>query len=61
MAGNLFLVMVLSLVKRDLFQRVALSSGDGQVRSYPADGWQAALAGFVQRFQKVIFLLSLGP
>ncbi len=49
-ASDLLLVLVLSLGERDLLHRVALSDGGRKATFYPADGDQAAAAGFMQRF-----------
>ena len=57
-AGHLFLVLVFGLGERDLLHRVARSGGDRVARFYPADGDQAAAAGFMQRFLSV-FLYSI--
>ncbi|WP_219993081.1 hypothetical protein, partial [Chromohalobacter israelensis] len=46
------LVLVFGLGERDLLHRVARSGGDRVARFYPADGDQAAAAGFMQRFLK---------
>lgn len=51
-AGYLLLVLVLCLGERDLLHRMARSGGDRVARFYPADGCQAAVAGFMQCFPR---------
>lgn len=46
-AGNLLLIIVLSLGGRDLLHRLALVRQKG--RCYPADGWLSAAVGVYRR------------
>jgi hypothetical protein len=55
-AGDLLLVLVLSLGERDLLHQSALSAGVGQVIFYLAGGHKAAPAGFMQRFPSSSFV-----
>jgi len=48
-AGDLLLVLMLSLGERDLLHRIALPDGDRKVSFYPVVGDQAAAAGVMQR------------